>query len=521
MDRPDPWDLACAAVVAAILALMALRHGIFPLFHDIHYHLAIMRTMDMAGGVVTRDVLHYAPLGRPHLYPPLYHVLLLLPYKAGAGIATVGAWGSALLYPALLATIWITARDWFSKRAALFSLLVFSSSWAVFYRTGYLSPATLALALMVWAYVCALRRRYVAATLCMALALYAHLSLPHLLMAPLAAVAALDRRERRPILLSMACAYLLYAPWGIHFVRNIDSFSTMATVWRYRVDLVLFALAIPGAALLVRRRDGGRVWVVPLVALCTLLPVLFSYPYRYFLHAAPFLALLAGVALAWAYGRLSASRGRRGAGVMLLVVVALCLTQHPSFDRSYQQDAFGQYSFAYAWRDPPTMWETLWSPSRAPPGDLESYYAMPGLTVIARGIEDYLRPGDIILVPPGTGFEASFFSSVTGRATTGGMLREVVPPDLPASAMPPLRAYLASGRVAGVPEGAVTVSSELYTLVVLDNEAVAATTAVPASALPWQAAAALVAAAVAALVADVRGEGLINRYLRARRKEGT
>ena len=519
MDRPDPWDLACAAVVVAILALMALRHGIFPLFHDIHYHLTIMRTMDLSGGVVTRDVLQYAPLGRPHLYPPLYHVLLLMPYKAGVGIATVGAWGSALLYPALLATIWAAARDWFSKRAAFFSLLVFSSSWAVFYRTSYLSPATLSLVLMVWAYVCALRRRYVAATLCMALALYAHLSLPHLLMAPLAAVAALDRRERRPILLSMACAYLLYAPWGLHFLRNIDFFSTMAMVSRYRVDLVLFALAIPGAALLVRRRDGGRAWVVPLVALCALLPVLISYPYRYFLHAAPFLALLAGVALAWAYGRLSATRGRGAA--MLLVVVALCLTQHPSFDRSYQQDAVGSYSFTYAWRNPPTLWETLWSPSRAPPGDLESYYAMPGLMVIAHGIEDYLRPNDIILVPPGTGFEASFFSSVTGRSTTGGMLREVVPPDLPASAMPPLRAYLAPGRVTGVPEGAVTVSSELYTLVVLGNEDVAATTAVPPSALPWQAAAAFVAAAVVAALADVRGTGLINRYLRARRKEDT
>jgi hypothetical protein len=60
----------------ACTVLWAVRWPAFPPLLDPAYHLAIAQQVRAAGGVLAQDVWQWAPVGRPHLYPPALHLAM-------------------------------------------------------------------------------------------------------------------------------------------------------------------------------------------------------------------------------------------------------------------------------------------------------------------------------------------------------------------------------------------------------------------------------------------------------------
>lgn len=523
MHNPGRWDTASVALMAAVCALMVWRRDFFPVFQDIYYHLTMAVSFGQAGGVVATDFLHYAPFGRPNLYPPLYHVLLLVPLKLGVGPSAVSAWASAATYPVVLVTLWYVCRAWFGAAASFFSLILFSSSWSVFYGTAYLSPSMLALVLMVWAYHFARGERYAAAACCVALALYCHLTLPHLLVLPLLAVALASPHRRNRFLLAIGCAYALYAPWAVHVIRNRSSIEMFELAQNYSINLLLVACAGAGIAVLcplMKKRDMGAVMAVS--APLALLPIYSGYAFRYWFHAAFFLAAVGGAALGRLYAGYGTGSSRRVGAVAALACILLLAMSHSVVLRCTYDDESGSGGFSYAIESQPSTYRVHLCPASLSHRSLDKYSENPDIQAVAAGISSLMGQRDVLLVPAGAGFEASFFSAMTGRATTNGMFKEVSPPVLQASEMPPVRAYLAHGPADEAPEGATVVSTSLFSLVVLDNADSAHQSEVPAPAMPWWAAVALVCMAVAAILFDGTPVLMgINKYIKKTSKADT
>jgi len=82
-----------------------------------------MRGMEMAGGYITNAYWEYAPVGRPHLYPPLLHLAMLLFYRLGLSAINIARLLEAAMIPLTFISLWFITRGLWNKRAT------FLSSW--------------------------------------------------------------------------------------------------------------------------------------------------------------------------------------------------------------------------------------------------------------------------------------------------------------------------------------------------------------------------------------------------------
>ncbi|HHN81177.1 MAG TPA: hypothetical protein ENN11_00960 [Methanomicrobia archaeon] len=118
-------------------------------------------------------------------------------------------------------------------------------------------------------------------------------------------------------------------------------------------------------------------------------------------------------------------------------------------------------------------------------GDLppQSYVSNSDITTVVEGIREHTSLDDIILVD--TGPLACVVTSLTGRATTNGMFKEVAPPETSYRKLPPLRAYLVRFRIEGTDPSHTVVATETLSLVVRDDDAMYASRSVLSASVPY------------------------------------
>ena len=77
------WDYCSIILITLTVFILIYRWEMFPKFIDIYYHFSVVKNFDFVNGLVIHDYWEYAPAGRPHLYPPLFHLIILLFMKSG------------------------------------------------------------------------------------------------------------------------------------------------------------------------------------------------------------------------------------------------------------------------------------------------------------------------------------------------------------------------------------------------------------------------------------------------------
>lgn len=312
--RLDRYDAVSLTLIGTMLALLWIGHrDLFPIPPDGYYHLRVAQQILKTGHIPLWNDWEFAPVGRPHLYPPLFHLILAAGGWAYRGdlMAAYRAMLPLVLVVSHLAT-WFLARWMFDSRRALASLLLVGADPLLAVIALCAPPSVLAGVFATVMLPLFFAGHLVAAVCLGVLSAYTHMSIIPLTLLGLAIFCAW-RRDYLPRLAVLALAVMvLSAPWyarvwmyrgsfqhpiemGIYGVYSKWAQPFVKIAWLQLLNLGLCLVAIR-AARTTRWRDPRDRSLVALAA--GFLPMLISYGGRYFAHTVQFWAILAGEALA-------------------------------------------------------------------------------------------------------------------------------------------------------------------------------------------------------------------------------
>ena len=126
-DHPlDRMTLLFIGLIFLVFAINKERMLDFTDPSDHFYHMAVAQKILEYGGIPLWDDWEFAPVGRPHLYPPLLHLLIAFfagtPDQILLGFATI----QMLLYPTALLSYWFLYRTFLSPSLAYLSIIALS-----------------------------------------------------------------------------------------------------------------------------------------------------------------------------------------------------------------------------------------------------------------------------------------------------------------------------------------------------------------------------------------------------------
>jgi hypothetical protein len=295
MKKVNAYDVLAALIIAVTTVALLVRFDIFPVFVDIYYHTSVVVSFDNAGGIVLWDFWEFAPVGRPHLYPPLLHCGMLFLSEFTDYVA-VAKFTSFIMVPLSQVTVWVFSREILSRKTGFYSVLVLTSSVEYFRLQAITSAAALVLVLVPLVFYAFEKKKYVATVILLAFCLYTHVSMGPLAVGSFLLYGVLRRERLREAAKIIIASLVLYLPWGIHLMINMGSLSSNSPPSSGSFMIFPWIFGITGLIICVKRK---REFFIPVCILVCMIPIAFSYPGRFAGHSVLPLALLSGVALSW------------------------------------------------------------------------------------------------------------------------------------------------------------------------------------------------------------------------------
>ncbi|MDP3787523.1 MAG: hypothetical protein Q8R05_08310 [Candidatus Omnitrophota bacterium] len=278
------WGISALILIVLITGLSLLNWQKFPFFLDIYYHLNAMRGFATAGGIVTHSFWELAPEGTVNVYPPLFHILLLIPYKLGFNALFIARSFSVASFILLLSTLYFVVSRLFSKKLGFFVVTAACIPYTFFLKSTITIPATLSLIFILWAFFAIENNRKIAAPMLLAASFYTHLGLPWLGIFTFLIYGALRREKMRPILRAVFLSIALSLPIFTHLLANFDKFESLLGIRALENELfefypVIYLFAIVGLLRLRNKivRDRGLFFVALFIGL---LPMAINYRFR-------------------------------------------------------------------------------------------------------------------------------------------------------------------------------------------------------------------------------------------------
>lgn len=310
--RREPLDnLSLALVACMTLCLWFARHDLFPVPPDGYYHIRVAQRIYETGSIPLWNDWEFAPEGRPHLYPPFYHILLasLASLHHGDMLASFRD-VQVFIIPFAHLCVWWLARWLFDSRRAFLTILLVGADPLLAIVGATAPPSILAGAFATLMLLFFLSGHTVAAACVAAVAFYCHMGILPLALLGLALWCLWQRTHGKRLLAFTLFTAVLIAPWALWTLQNHDWFKHPIELGIYRrfspiaqffIKIVWLQFLNLALCLIVFRALRGRNWKDPrnrLLVACAagFLPMLFSYGGRYFAHTVHFWAIL-GAAL--------------------------------------------------------------------------------------------------------------------------------------------------------------------------------------------------------------------------------
>ncbi|MCC6490981.1 MAG: hypothetical protein IT364_26070 [Candidatus Hydrogenedentes bacterium] len=333
--RLEPLDRLSLAILAGLAALLWLgRNTIIPVPPDAYYHLLVARHIYETGSIPLWNTWEWAPLGRPHLYPPGYHLLLAaaaIPFRGD--FLTAFRWLTPAILPFAYFTTWYLARWLFDSRRAFAALLIVGMDAVLVFSAVMGTPGVLATSLVSILFVLFLSGRTIPAAAVGVLAAYTHLGTPALAFCGLVLFSLINRAYLPRLLCIALITALAAAPWYARVFIFRDWFShpidlgvygefspwmrpIMKFTWLQMANVFLMVAVVIAIPRVKWREKRNQLLLAFLVAL---LPMLFSYGGRYYIHT---IHIWAVVAAALFTGLLA--EPLRWKRVCTLALLALC-----------------------------------------------------------------------------------------------------------------------------------------------------------------------------------------------------
>jgi len=303
----DVFDLFSLGIVAVVLLVLLARvDGLKPWMSDTWYHVAIADQIVERGSIPAWVDWDYAPVGRPHLYPPLLHLLLAGLSRVTGSVVSAGQVFAVLFLPASYLACWYAARWIFDSRTAFVGVLALSLDVGhTIVELAYI-PSCFVNILAPVLLVTLLTRRTWASIVLLTLMFYAHLGIPYLVAFGLVLFGIKYPRYRAEVAKVVVIALIFAVPWlarvWLHreWIAGVTSnVGLPLSLWKRIFSLQLFNGVLVGCGLWGIRnlRKSCAHEAMVRWMLVGMLPLLFSYGGRYTMHSAPLWAIPAATVL--------------------------------------------------------------------------------------------------------------------------------------------------------------------------------------------------------------------------------
>lgn len=425
------WDFYSKLIIMSYCLLQILRWQMLPQFMDIYYHLLTAWGFIQAGGYSGWDFWQYAPYGRIHIYPPVFHIILAFLIKLGISKIILAKFFEVITPVAFLSILWYFLRKNFNERLAFFALLTFSSSFTFYLSLLNHIPASLAFIFGLLAFHQLLQGRSLRALLLLSLCFYTHIGVAWFLAFSLFFYGLLNKQYQKSCFLIFIPLFILSLPIlfkqlaGLKFISNLGMNLNERYLCRFKI--IDYLLAFWGLFLAFKQDTKYRLFLSLFFASFIFL----VYPYRFF-SAQGYLPIifLSALSLDTLYEKLS-SRGifptfrlliMRSAAtndlirnlVVIATVFLLFLSPTVAMERPNEK---GSLNYKLQLFDSAFMGmlfakgQTLWYP--------KDYLS--AATLIKNNSQD----SDIIYCS--LGLTGVTLASISGRATANALLPEVGP----------------------------------------------------------------------------------------------
>lgn len=344
--------------------LFLFIHGVFLVFCwkfyptelDTPYHLLIAKMFWQKGGISFWDSLSFAPFGRPHLYPPLLHLLLWF-LKSLTSLSFLDT-GRVFVLAQTMGTlfcVWFFCRRLFGEASAFFSLLLFASNTQMWWWQTSVSPAAvfpLVLFPSLWFFY---KKKYIFCMIFLSASFYLHWGLALILCSIILVASCADKAWRslymkRAFLVALG-SFLTFGPWLVHLLRWRGYLAAQGTAgdndilfsffipwqefWFYFNGLFWFFAFWGFLACLRRRRDDFKYLLFAAAGAvgCVVYLLIYSGT-RFSAHAPVFAVLLAGFGAGrvWQRIRLVDNSGLRYAARFIFsFLLMICVFFEPHF----------------------------------------------------------------------------------------------------------------------------------------------------------------------------------------------
>lgn len=402
------WDLAAGLVTLWVSLLILAHWPILPWFLDYFYHMAVVAGFLQSGGLVLHEWWEFAPAGRVHLYPPLWHLITLPAAQLGIPLLILSRLWCVLFFPLIACLVWRIVRELFDDRSAAWCIFLLATPLSLTAAILNYPAASLATVFSLLAWWALERRRLIAASIAVGFLGLTHTGLFCLFVLTLLFYAALRKDLRNEIGVSLGVGFLIASPWLIHQGLHVSALHVAARRETILVELapILLILAAWGARCTWRNANVSRFCVAWWLGT---LPMVVFYRFRLLAgHGLLPVVLLAGLG--------AADLWKRGTACRVGLMASLCLwpVWHQGLDGA-----------AWKWAD--TSIVTLASAREGSkrittePLYIERFWEPIGLALQSQTTPDELFACN-------THYGAGLLTVLSGRSTTTGMLGEITPP---------------------------------------------------------------------------------------------
>ena len=259
---------------------------------DNAYHVLIAKMLAEKGFFLW-DHIEFAPSGRPHLYPPLFHALVAILGKVLGGSPWTFVFANDLvsvgIYSLGLYVSWYVGRKLYHEMGGFMVFTITSGLLMPALSMAIGLPSTLVFIFTPLAALWFLEGKLLSSFIACTASFYSHTS--GVVITPITLMlAGVLARKFRQALKILVLSLLVYSPWFLRMLMFLEWFKLPEADIPTKIEPALIVPAILGLVLVLRH---PREHALQLGYLASLVPVIISYPGRASIQGCFALALLA------------------------------------------------------------------------------------------------------------------------------------------------------------------------------------------------------------------------------------
>lgn len=273
------FDLASIGIIIILAIFSLIRFPYLPQYIDDYYHISTACWFLKIGGWSGWNFWDYAPWGRPQVYPPLYHFLLVFLKKIGFSWLNAVRFAESVIPVFFFFFVWKVLRSFNSSFFSFIFLLTLSSFFSFFSSLSANVPATLALIFGFLSWLFLMKRRVLSASIFLIFSFYTHAGIPWIFITSLLFLLFI-KKEWLLSLRIIIFTFLGSFPLLYHQLRHLPFIRFEILREIYFTHLSIFVIISALVSLFFIKRDRRN--FLFLGFLFGSLVIFFKYPYRLF-----------------------------------------------------------------------------------------------------------------------------------------------------------------------------------------------------------------------------------------------